>query len=214
MEPIQQQHYRAMGERAVKALEKRHFAAMYVETAEEAAQYVLAQVEQDMTIGFGGSMTNTQSLDLPQRIAAKGGQVMNSFPPPTTLQGKIDDYRKTILVDLYLSSTNALTMQGELVNIDGLGNRVAALSFGPKKTVVVAGVNKLCEDEAHAWARLKQTAAPRNNIRLSTPNPCVKTGVCVDCASDARICRSYSVLRYKPAGSDFTVVLVGEDLGY
>ncbi|HRY54053.1 MAG TPA: LUD domain-containing protein, partial [Spirochaetia bacterium] len=94
------------------------------------------------------------------------------------------------------------------------GNRVAALTFGPKKTVVVVGANKIVRDIDEALARIETRAAPLNNKRLDRPNPCVKSGQCEDCQGDTRICRVYQILRRRPSLSDFTVLVVGESLGY
>ena len=115
---------------------------------------------------------------------------------------------------MFVSGSNAITMEGELVNVDGTGNRVAALTFGPGKTIVIAGYNKIVRDIDEAFARIETHAAPMNNKRLDKPNPCVKSGVCMDCDGDTRLCRAYSILRKRPGGTDFTVIIVGEELGY
>jgi hypothetical protein len=105
-------------------------------------------------------------------------------------------------------------MKGELLNIDGNGNRIAALTFGPKKNIVVLGANKIVADEAEGWKRIEAKASPMNNKRLNKENPCVKVGQCMNCENPGRICRIYQILRRRPSTSNFTVVLVGEDLGY
>ena len=105
-------------------------------------------------------------------------------------------------------------MEGEIVNVDGNGNRVAALTFGPKKTVVVVGLNKVVRDLDEAFARIETRASPMNNKRLERPNPCTKTGLCEDCHGEGRICRVYQILSRRPFLSDFTVIIVGESLGY
>ena len=112
------------------------------------------------------------------------------------------------------SGSNAVTLEGDIVNVDGAGNRVAALTFGPKKTVVVVGANKIVRDLDEAFERLETFASPMNNKRLDRPNPCVKSGHCEDCHGEARICRVYQILRRRPSLSDFTVIIVGEALGY
>ena len=111
-------------------------------------------------------------------------------------------------------SSNAITLDGMLVNIDGMGNRVSAMTFGPKKVIVEASVDKICKDEKAAFERLENIASPMNNKRLNTLNPCTKTGTCMNCQSKGRICRVYSVLRRKPIVTDITVVVVGESRGY
>lgn len=135
----------------------------------------------------------------------------------TTTRGLYPDVKTSILKrqltsDLFISGSNAVTLEGELVNVDGTGNRVAALNFGPTKTIVVVGVNKIVRDLDEAFARIESWAAPMNNKRLDKPNPCVKAGVCMDCDGDTRICRVYQILRKRPSGTDFTVIVVGEEL--
>ncbi len=98
--------------------------------------------------------------------------------------------------------------------MDANGNRVGALSFGPSKVVVVAGANKIVADLDEAFARVEEIAAPMNNKRLNRPNPCVKSGHCMDCEGEMRSCRIYQILKRKPALSDFTVIIVGEPIGY
>ena len=105
-------------------------------------------------------------------------------------------------------------MDGYLVNVDGVGNRVAAMSFGPKKVVVITGINKITRDIESALDRVKLIAAPKNTKRLEKPNPCGKTGICMDCQGETRICNIYTVMKKKPTASDITVIIVGEILGY
>jgi hypothetical protein len=122
--------------------------------------------------------------------------------------------KRQLTSDVFISGSNAVTLEGEILNVDGTGNRVAALSFGPTKTIVVVGINKIVRDMDEAFARLETYAAPMNNKRLDKPNPCVKAGVCMDCDGDTRLCRVYNIMRKRPSGTDFTVIIVGEDLGY
>jgi hypothetical protein len=116
--------------------------------------------------------------------------------------------------DLFLSSVNAITMDGELVNIDGMGNRVNATNFGPKKVILVAGYNKIVEDVQEAIKRIKNVTAPMNARRLNLEVPCAKLGKCADCNSPNRMCRIVVILEWKPTWTDMLVILVGEELGY
>jgi hypothetical protein len=116
--------------------------------------------------------------------------------------------------DLFLSGVNAITMNGELVNIDFAGNRVNAMSYGPGKVILVAGYNKIVEDVQEAIKRIKNVAAPLNARRLNIDVPCAKLGRCVDCNSPNRICRVVVILERKPALTDILIILVGEELGY
>ncbi len=118
--------------------------------------------------------------------------------------------------DLYLCSSNAITLDGALVNVDAVGNRVAAMGFGPKKVIIAVSVDKICKDEAAAFERLKSIAAPMNNKRLERPdisNPCMKTSVCTNCQSKTRLCRIYSMMRRKPSAT-VTVIVIGESCGF
>jgi hypothetical protein len=116
--------------------------------------------------------------------------------------------------DLFLSSSNAITMHGELVNIDGVGNRVNAISFGPKKVIIVASYNKVVENVEDAIKRVRNVASPANSKRLNMDVPCGKVGVCTDCDSPDRACRVIVILERRPMLSDILVILLGEELGY
>jgi hypothetical protein len=114
---------------------------------------------------------------------------------------------------VFLASSNAVTEDGKLYNIDGTGNRVAAMTFGPKKVILVCGINKIVKDIDDAHRRAKERAAPMNARRLNTKTPCAETGECADCSSPQRICNVYTALVKKPSRTDITVLLVGEPLG-
>jgi L-lactate utilization protein LutB len=210
---INEWHSGAIGDKVVKALKKNGFEAVYFSRREDAAKFVLDFVAPEMSVGFGGSVT-IRELGIPEQAREKGAIILDHLQPDLTPEERMDIRRKELVCDLFLSSTNAITLDGSLVNVDGTGNRVAALSFGPKKVIVVAGVNKVCGDIPAAFERIKTYAAPMNNKRLEIANPCAVTGVCSDCKGDGRICRIYSVLKRRPMMTDFTVVLVGENLGY
>ncbi|SHJ29839.1 lactate utilization protein [Propionispora hippei] len=213
METVKQWHQAAVGQRVVAALQKNDFDARYVATLAEAADFIMEQVSPGMKVGFGGSMT-IKDMGIQDKVQAAGGTVLDHGTPELTREERVAVAREELLSDLYLCSSNAVTLDGRLVNIDGMGNRVSALSFGPKKVIVVLGINKVCQDEAAAFERLETIASPMNNKRLDIPNPCTKTGICMDCQGPTRICRVYSVIRRKPVATDMTVVIVGENGGY
>lgn len=210
---VQTWHARALGETCCAALKKNGFATRYLETAAEALAYLESLVAPGVTVGLGGSMT-IRELGAPKRLAGLGATLLDHSRPNLTPEEKLEAMRGQLTCDLFLSSANAITLAGEIFNVDGNGNRVAALTFGPRKTVVVAGVNKIVRDLDAAQARLETIASPMNCKRLECATPCAKTGVCADCESERRICRVYSVIKRKPPRSDFTVVIVGESLGY
>ena len=206
-------HAETLGKSACAALEKNGFDARYFATGAEALKFLESLVRPSMTVGFGGSMT-LLALGASDALAALGAKILDHTAKGLTVDQKMETMRAQLTCDLFLSSSNAITLDGEIFNIDGNGNRVASLTFGPHKTVVVAGYNKIVRNLDEAEARAKLIASPMNNKRLDIPNPCVKTGVCMDCKSERRICCVYSVLKRKPFRSDFTVVIVGETLGY
>ena len=123
-------------------------------------------------------------------------------------------YRKSFFTDTYLTSTNAITEDGELYNVDGNGNRVAAMIYGPKSVIVVAGINKIVKNVDEAVERVRRVAAPANSIRLNKNTPCTKTGYCANCRTDDRICCTYTVFGQQREKNRIKVILVGESLGY
>lgn len=202
-----------LGAAAVAALIKNDFEAVYLPKAEDARQALLRLASPGLTVGFGGSMS-VRGLDVAEGFAAAGARVLDHNAPGLKPEEKLAILRSQLTCDLFISGSNALTLAGELVNVDGNGNRVAALTFGPRKTVVVVGVNKIVRTLDEAMARLEEVASPMNNKRLERPNPCVQKGVCMDCRNDTRLCRAYQILKRRPFLSDFTVLVVGESLGY
>jgi hypothetical protein len=210
---IKRWHVDALGAAAVEALKKNDFDAVYFPDKEQAAEFVMSHIKEGTQVGFGGSMT-IAGMGIQAKAKAAGAVLYDHGDASLTPEQKAEMRRKQQLCDLFLCSTNALTLDGLLVNVDGNGNRTNAMTFGPKKVIVVAGINKICTDEGAADQRIKEYAAPMNNKRLNTPNPCVQKGVCCDCKGKTRICRVYSTLRRKPAATDFTVVVVGEELGF
>ncbi|KJS81388.1 MAG: lactate utilization protein C [Peptococcaceae bacterium BICA1-8] len=210
---IKNWHAETLGEKAVNALEKNGFKAVYFSDKNVAAQYVLEFINDGMKVGIGGSVT-LEELSLPAKAAKKGAVVLNHNVAHLTPEEKLEIRRQQLLSDVFLCSANGITLDGYLVNIDASGNRIGAMTFGPKKVIVVAGVNKICKDVDSAFNRIETVAAPQNNKRLNRPNPCVATGYCMDCKGATRICKIYSVIKRKPTETDLEVVLVGESLGY
>lgn len=213
MNPVEQWHNETLGKAACEALKKSGFDAVYVATGAEALERVAAMIKPGMKVGFGGSMT-VKAIGVDQKAKALGAEILDHNAPGLEPERKMEILRGQLTCDLFVSGSNAITLDGDIVNVDRNGNRVGALSFGPKKTVVVVGTNKIVRDIDEALARIETTASPMNNKRLSMPNPCVKTGTCEDCRGEARICRIYQILRRKPGMSDFTVIVVGESLGF
>jgi hypothetical protein len=157
-------------------------------------------------------MTLVRDMEMLPKIRSSGATLIEHvYGEPEVMA---EARRQQLLSDVFLCSVNAVTMDGWLVSVDGAGNRTGAMTFGPRKVIVVAGANKLCPDLDAAWQRLEQVACPLNMKRLELPNPCTKTGYCMDCHTDTRGCRIYTVLKRRPMLTDITVVIVGENLGY
>ncbi|MBQ8682854.1 MAG: lactate utilization protein [Selenomonadales bacterium] len=204
----------AMLEETIENLKKNNFAVHVAETKEEGAQIVCSLIEDGATIGVGGSVTIEQ-LDILDGLDAKGHLIFNHNKAGLTPQQVLDFRRRELTSDVFLSSTNALTARGELVNVDGIGNRVAALTFGPKRVIIAAGTNKIVEDVRAAFERIQTIAAPLNNKRLKKDDmPCVKAGHCVHCHLPGRICNIATITKKRPPLTDIQIVLIKEELGY
>lgn len=202
-----------LGKKVVEALKANNFTAEYLANREEARKRVLELIPANSSVGFGGSVT-VGALDLQKELAERGCTILDHGLPNLTAEEKIAIRKKQLTADVFLTGTNAVTLEGQLVNMDGTGNRVAAMIFGPQKVIVVAGVNKIVLDLEAAQERIEMKAAPLNNKRLSRPNPCVESGICMDCAGKTRICNILTVLYKKPTATDLIVLVVGEELGF
>lgn len=202
-----------LGNRAVEALKRNYFDAAYFESEPEVVDAVLKFIKPGATVGFGGSQT-TRLLGLNEAITKAGGVILNHNALELSSEERIEVMRKQQVCDVFISSSNAITLDGFICNLDGHGNRVSAMIFGPRKVIVIAGTNKICKNEAAAWDRIKAVAAPLNMKRLNRPNPCTKTGECMDCNIPTRGCNAYVTLRRKPSLTDFSVFIIGKSLGY
>ena len=184
----------------------------YVDNGKEAVEKALSLTAPGSSVSWGGSMTITD-IGLIDALKAGDYTVLDRTVPKTD-EEKREFFGKVNMCDYYFMSTNAITMDGELLNIDGTGNRVASLIFGPANVVIVAGMNKVVDNVDTALDRARNTAAPMNTIRLDRSTPCTKTGRCMDCMSPECICNQFVVTRgCRPVGR-IKVILVGEELGY
>lgn len=211
MDNILAVHYEKLGKRVVDALNTHRFQAQYVSNKEEALAAALGMIDEGATIGMGGSVTLAE-IGIKAALTERGNEIFDHQGLPAAAARIVRC--KEITADVFLASSNAVTLNGELVNVDGAGNRVAALTFGPKKIIVIMGANKIVKDEAEGRLRIGMLAAPMNVDRLKKDTPCAKIGYCVDCNSPARICAVTSVMHRAPMGSDFHIIIVGESLGY
>ena len=200
--------------KAVASLDKNGFTAHYCATPQAAAEYIIAGAADAVTVGFGGSMSIV-SLGVEQVLKEQGKEILNHGYPTFSLDERLEIMRRQLTCDLFLSGCNALTMNGELVNIDATGNRVGAMLFGPRKVIVVAGRNKLVDGTPHeAIERVKAWATPPNSKRLSFKTPCCSSGFCSDCNSPDRLCRVTTIIDRKPRFTDLHVLVVNADLGF
>ncbi|MGE5318360.1 MAG: lactate utilization protein [Chloroflexota bacterium] len=205
-------HRRVIAEKVVTELKNNFFDAVYFATAGEAAFHVSKMVTEGMRVAFGGSMT-VRHLNIRELVTKAGGLIVDHNAPGLTDQQKFEAMRQQLTSDLFISSTNAITTDGHLINVDGNGNRVSAMIFGPRKVVIIAGINKIVHSEEEAFDRIKYVAAPMNMKRLERKTPCGADGVCHDCASADRGCRAYTVIKKRPALTPTEVIIVGEMLG-
>ncbi len=199
-------------DKTLKALKDRHINAEYVENADQAREKVSAMVSNSSIVGIGGSIT-VQELDLETLLLKKDCIVFwhwhgNNQEEQDAIR------RKAMNADVYICSSNALTLDGKLVNIDGTGNRVGAMVFGPRRVIIIVGINKLAENLDAAIERIKTKACPPNARRLKKKTPCAETDQCSDCSSPQRMCNVTSIIEGKPGSIDMNVLIIGEELGY
>jgi L-lactate utilization protein LutB len=200
-----------------EALEANNFEAYVVESADEARKLVLETIHPALkpaSVSFGGSGTIAACGLHDAYMNMEGVNVLDTWSQKLTWEEKYELRRQALLVDLFLMGTNAVTEDGYLVNLDMIGNRVAALTFGPRNVVVVAGRNKIVPDLESGMARIKNYAAPVNTKRLNMKTPCVKTGRCMDCKSPERICNLWTITEKSFPAARIKVVLVNEELGF
>ncbi|ONI41875.1 hypothetical protein AN639_11295 [Candidatus Epulonipiscium fishelsonii] len=203
--------YDLLGPTVVKALEKRHFEAYYCKTKEEAKEQVLSLIPETDVVSWGGSMT-LSAVGIIDAVIKRNPCINRD--DATTPEEAAKKLREAFSCDTYLLSSNAISEDGQLYNIDGAGNRVAALSFGPNSVIVVAGMNKVVQTLEDAFSRAKTIAAPINAQRFDLKTPCKSSGNCVDCLSPDSICVSLVNTRMSRPPKRIKVVLIGEEFGF
>jgi L-lactate utilization protein LutB len=213
MDSVKEWHIDKTLQRTMTALKARQFDAYSFRKPEDLAQEILKQVVPGATVGMGGSV-GLRELGLPKALEKKGVLVLDTWRDGLTPEEVLDLRLRHLSCDIFLSGINALTEKGEIVNMDGIGNRIGAMTFGPRKVILVAGINKIVPDLPAAFERIKRVAAPMNARRMGLPLPCAETGQCHDCQSDLRICRALSIIERRPNTTDVAVYLVAEELGY
>lgn len=196
----------------IKNLKRRHIEGFYCPTGGDAVNKVVELIEDGSSVTWGGTMT-VRDLGIPEALKRRGTLEVIDRDLATTAEEKQSMYLRAFSTDVYLSSANAISEDGVIVNIDGNGNRVAAITWGPKKVIFVIGLNKVAQTVEAALARARSTASPVNAARFDIKTPCQTDGVCHNCNSADSICNYVHFLRNSPRGRH-QVVLVGEDLGY
>lgn len=192
-------------------LEKLGYKVSYFDKKEEATEYISDEIN-GKNVGFGASVT-LRDMGLYEKLSENNNVVWHWNVP----QGKteFDMRNEARTTDIYISSVNAIAKTGEIINIDGTGNRIAETEFGHKKVYLIAGVNKVAENFETALHRARNVAAPKNAQRLNRKTPCaVKGDKCYNCNSPERICRALSVFWCKPSSCEYEVILINENLGY
>ena len=197
-------------ERTVKNLIARQFEVHIAENGKQAVKIIKQIIPQGASVNVGGSQTLFE-LGLIDELNKMDVDFQNRYAENADVQ-KI--FREAYSADVYLTSTNAITEDGILLNVDGNGNRVSAMIFGPKEVIVVVGINKLVKDMDAAVKRIQEIAGPMNNMRLNRETPCTMLATCTDCISPERICAAYVALARSHQDKRIKVILVKENLGY
>ncbi len=205
--------------RLMERLRENNIPSVYADDKREAYRLVMSMIPAGSVVGLGDSLTLKQ-IGVVDALEAGNYTFLNPWKPGISVEENIRLKREALTSDVFVTGSNAVTLDGKIVNVDGHGNRVAAMLFGPKKVIIVVGINKIVENVDSALRRIRDEAAPMNVRRhpdFDPLPPCGATGICSDCSSPWRICnktviieRQYDNSRYKPV---ITVVIVGEGLG-
>ncbi len=199
----------------IKNLGVRNIDGYYFETAGEALEEILKRIKKESLVAYGGSVTLNE-IGLLDALRSRNQPIMERSKDWRTLDfdKKRDFYLSSLYCDVYLMSTNAISLDGKLVNIDYYGNRVSALMYGPKEVFVIAGMNKVVMNAERGIERVHNFASPKNSIRLHRNTPCAKKGKCYDCNSPDCICCHVVITRHSFAKNRIKVFLIGENLGF
>ena len=211
MTDMHKQYYEKRAALLVKNLQSRHFEAYYCATKEAALEKALELIPKGATVGWGGVMSAHQ-IGLVEALHSGEYRPIDRDKCETP-EEKLEAAKDSMFADVFLTGANGLSLDGQMVNIDGTGNRVAAIVYGPKEVLVIAGMNKVSDTLEEAVRRARTVAAPLNQQRFGLNNPCTVTGTCGDCKSESCICNQILITRHcRPVGR-IKFILVGEDLG-
>ncbi len=213
MDPMRERNT-ILGKRVVENLKKRNFDAYFCETGEDAVKKVFELIPEGSLVSWGGSMT-LKDLGIIDRLNNGNYETLDR----ETAKDKdemFDIFRKAFFADWYLSSANAISESGVIYNIDRTGNRVAAIAFGPKNVIILAGANKIAGSEEAALERARKVASPANVIRLRyfDDTPCLNTGTCINCKSEHSLCSKIVALRLNDFPGRIKVIITAEEFGF
>ncbi len=198
-----------LAQKVIKGLKSRNMTGYYVQTKEEALKLALSLIPEGSTVTMGGGMS-VNEIGLVDALKNGNYNYIDREAAEDRRAAMLQAYD----ADFFLASSNAITDDGVLVNIDGNANRVSAIAYGPKKVLMIVGMNKVCSDVDSAMKRARNVAAPINNQRFNGNNPCTKTGTCANCKSPDTICCQFLVTRYSRHQDRIHVILVNEPLGF
>lgn len=200
-------------ERTIKALENNNMNGYLVNNKDELLDKIQELINDGDLIGCGGSMSLFEAGIIDFLRNGKY-EFLDRYEKGLTAKDLKEMYRKTFSADAYFTSTNAITENGELYNVDGNGNRIAAMLYGPDKVIVIAGVNKIVKDINDAIRRNEEISAPANAKRIGTKTPCNTVGHCMDCSSPERICCEYAIIKKQRTANRIHVIFLNESFGY
>lgn len=199
--------------RTIENLEKHNMEGYYVQDEKELIEKVSGILQEGDTVSVGGSMTLFETGVIELLKSGKYNYLDRYKEGLSALEIK-EIFRRCFSADTYIVSSNAITENGELYNVDGNGNRVAAMLYGPDKVIVIVGINKIVKNVEEAIKRNEEISGPANCIRLNRNTPCTKVGYCMDCSSSERICNEYVLIKRQGSKGRISVIIVGKELGY
>jgi hypothetical protein len=213
MDEIRKWFLEIRADETIKNLIKHEFEAIKVSGRLSAVDEIMKRIPPTKTVGVGGSIT-LREIGIIDRLQEQGNVIYDHWKQGISNEDSIKIRRLQQSSDVFLTSANALTLNGEIVSIDGFGNRISSMIFGPKEVMIVAGVNKIVQDIPEAMNRIKTLSAPMNAKRFGADTPCAKLGKCMDCDSPQRICRGTLIMERRPFATPTLVIIIMEDLGY
>lgn len=212
MTEMKQKYFEKRAQLLIKNLKSRHFDAYYCASKEEALAKALELIPKEATVGWGGCLS-AQQIGLIDAVKTGEYNAIDREKTSTPEERK-QAMKRCLLSDVFITGANALSLDGQMVNIDGMGNRVAAIVYGPESVIVIAGMNKVADTLEAAVTRARTVAAPMNKQRFPTQTPCEVTGACADCKSEGCICNQMLITRNCRPDGRIKFILVGEELGF